>query len=149
MITLRESVRKLIEYQTEDYPDEDIKAEQDNLNKLYDDYTKKYGLISSHGNSMAFGEDSSYYLLCSLEVLDEEGNFKRKADMFSKRTIRPHMAVTSVDTASEALAVRYVLVSGIVVLLRAKSVIHPMLFANFLPYDKLRMTLARSRLWIR
>ena len=105
MIALRESVRKLIEYQTEDYPDEDIKAEQDNLNKLYDDYTKKYGLISSRGNSMAFGEDSSYYLLCSLEILDEEGNFKRKADMFSKRTIRPHVAVTSVDTASEALAV--------------------------------------------
>jgi len=105
MIALRESVRKLIECQTEDYPEEDIKAEQENLNKLYDDYTKKYGLISSRGNSMAFGEDSSYYLLCSLEILDEEGNFKRKADMFSKRTIRPHVAVTSVDTASEALAV--------------------------------------------
>ena len=74
-------------------------------NTLYDEYTKKYGLLSSRGNSLAFGEDSSYFLLCSLEVLDEEGNFKRKADMFTKRTIRPHVAVTSVDTASEALAV--------------------------------------------
>lgn len=105
MIAIRESVRRLIEYQTEGYPDEDIQKEQVELNRLYDDYTKKYGLLSSRGNSLAFGEDSSYFLLCSLEVLDEEGNLKRKADMFTKRTIRPHEAVTSVDTASEALAV--------------------------------------------
>ena len=105
MIALRDCVRRLIDYQTEGYPDEDIQEEQTRLNALYDDYTKKYGLLSSRGNSLAFGEDSSYFLLCSLEVLDEEGNFKRKADMFTKRTIRPHVAVTSVDTASEALAV--------------------------------------------
>ena len=105
MITIRECVRRLIEYQTEGYPDEDIQKEQAELNRLYDDYTKKYGLLSSRGNSLAFGEDASYCLLCSLEVLDEEGNLKRKADMFTKRTIRPHEAVTSVDTASEALAV--------------------------------------------
>ena len=105
MIALRDCVRRLIDYQTEGYPDEDIQKEQAQLNTLYDEYTKKYGLLSSRGNSLAFGEDSSYFLLCSLEVLDEEGNFKRKADMFTKRTIRPHVAVTSVDTASEALAV--------------------------------------------
>ena len=105
MIALRDCVRRLIDYQTEGYPDEDIQREQSQLNTLYDEYTKKYGLLSSRGNSLAFGEDSSYFLLCSLEVLDEEGNFKRKADMFTKRTIRPHVAVTSVDTASEALAV--------------------------------------------
>ena len=105
MIELRECVRRLIEYQTEGYPDEDIQAEQKKLNALYDRFTAKYGLISSRGNKLAFAEDSSYCLLCSLEVLDEQGNLKRKADMFSKRTIRPHVAVTSVDTASEALAV--------------------------------------------
>lgn len=105
MIELRECVRRLIEYQTEGYPDEDIQAEQKKLNALYDSFTAKYGLISSRGNKLAFSEDSSYCLLCSLEVLDEQGNLKRKADMFSKRTIRPHVAVTSVDTASEALAV--------------------------------------------
>ncbi|MBR5447005.1 MAG: N-6 DNA methylase, partial [Clostridia bacterium] len=105
MITLRECVRRLIELQTEGYPDEDISREQEKLNTLYDEYTKKYGLLSNRGNSIAFGEDSSYCLLCSLEILDEEGNLKRKADMFTKRTIRPHEAVTSVDTASEALAV--------------------------------------------
>ena len=105
MIAIRECVRRLIEYQTEGYPDEDIQKEQAELNRLYDSYTKKYGLLSSRGNSLAFGEDSSYCLLCSLEILDEEGNLKRKADMFSKRTIRPHEAVSSVDTASEALAV--------------------------------------------
>ena len=105
MIALRDCVRRLIDYQTEGYPDEDIQKEQAQLNTLYDEYTKEYGLLSSRGNSLAFGEDSSYFLLCSLEVLDEEGNFKRKADMFTKRTIRPHVAVTSVDTASEALAV--------------------------------------------
>ena len=105
MIELRECVRRLIEYQTEGYPDENIAAEQQKLNALYDSFTAKYGLISSRGNKLAFSEDSSYCLLCSLEVLDEQGNLKRKADMFSKRTIRPHVAVTSVDTASEALAV--------------------------------------------
>lgn len=105
MIALRECVRSLIEYQTEGYPDEEIQKEQAELNRLYDAYTSKYGLLSSRGNSLAFGEDSSYCLLCSLEVLDEEGKLKRKADMFTKRTIRPHEAVTSVDTASEALAV--------------------------------------------
>ena len=105
MMALRDCVRQLIDYQTEGYPDEDIQKEQARLNTLYDDYTEKYGLLSSRGNSLAFGEDSSYFLLCSLEVLDEEGNFKCKADMFTKRTIRPHVAVTSVDTASEALAV--------------------------------------------
>ena len=105
MIGIRDSVRRLIELQTEDYPDEDIKAEQAKLNRLYDEYTKKYGILNSRGNNLAFGEDASYCLLCSLEVLDEEGNFERKADMFTKRTIRPHVPVTSVDTASEALAV--------------------------------------------
>lgn len=105
MIELRECVRRLIEYQTQGYPDEDIQAEQKKLNSLYDSFTAKYGLINSRGNKLAFSEDSSYCLLCSLEVLDEQGNLKRKADMFSKRTIRPHVAVTSVDTASEALAV--------------------------------------------
>ena len=105
MIKLRECVRRLIEYQTEGYPDEEIAAEQQKLNALYDSFTAKYGLLNSRGNKLAFSEDSSYCLLCSLEVLDEQGNLKRKADMFSKRTIRPHVAVTSVDTASEALAV--------------------------------------------
>lgn len=105
MIELRQCVRRLITLQTEDYPDEDILSEQANLNGLYDDFTKEYGLISSRANSMAFGDDSSYYLLCSLEILDEDGNLKRKADMFTKRTIRSHVAVTKVDTASEALAV--------------------------------------------
>ena len=105
MIELRECVRRLIEYQTEGYPDEDIESEQQKLNALYDSFTSKYGLISSRGNKLAFSEDSSYCLLCSLEVLDEQGNLKRKADMFTRRTIRPHVAVTSVDTASEALAV--------------------------------------------
>ena len=105
MIELRECVRRFIEYQTEGYPDEEISAEQQKLNALYDSFTAKYGLINSRGNKLAFSEDSSYCLLCSLEVLDEQGGLKRKADMFSRRTIRPHVAVTSVDTASEALAV--------------------------------------------
>ena len=105
MIALRDCVRKLIELQTENYPDEDIQKEQQRLNGLYDSYTEKYGRLTSRGNSMAFGDDSSYSLLCSLEVLDEERNFKRKADMFTKRTIRSHTPVTTVDTASEALAV--------------------------------------------
>lgn len=105
MIELRECVRRLIDYQTEGYPDEEIAAEQQKLNALYDNFTAKYGLVNSRGNKLAFSEDSSYCLLCSLEMLDEEGNLKRKADMFTQRTIRPHVAVTSVDTASEALAV--------------------------------------------
>ena len=100
----RDCVRKLIEYQTEDYPEEMICTEQENLNRLYDAYTAKYGLINSRGNYLAFASDESYFLLCSLEVLDDEGNFKRKADMFTKRTIKPHREVTSVETASEALA---------------------------------------------
>ncbi|HGT2334582.1 TPA: LPD25 domain-containing protein [Clostridioides difficile] len=104
LIEIRDCVRKLIEYQTEDYPEEMIQTEQENLNRLYDAFTKKYGLINSRGNYLAFASDESYFLLCSLEVLDDEGNFKRKADMFTKRTIKPHREITSVETASEALA---------------------------------------------
>ena len=104
LIQIRDCVRKLIEYQTEDYPEEMIRTEQENLNRLYDVYTAKYDLINSRGNYLAFASDESYFLLCSLEVLDDEGNFKRKADMFTKRTIKPHREVTSVETASEALA---------------------------------------------
>ena len=104
LIQIRDCVRKLIEYQTEDYPEEMICTEQENLNRLYDVYTAKYGLINSRGNYLAFASDESYFLLCSLEVLDDEGNFKRKADMFTKRTIKPHREVTSVETASEAFA---------------------------------------------
>lgn len=104
LIQIRDCVRKLIEYQTEDYPEEMICTEQENLNRLYDVYTAKYGLINSRGNYLAFASDESYFLLCSLEVLDDEGNFKRKADMFTKRTIKPRREVTSVETASEALA---------------------------------------------
>ena len=104
LIQIRDCVRKLIEYQTEDYPEEMICTEQENLNRLYDVYTAKYGLINSRGNYLAFASDESYFLLCSLEVLDDEGNFKRKADMFTKRTIKPHREITSVETASEALA---------------------------------------------
>lgn len=104
LIQIRDCVRKLIEYQTDDYPEEMIRTEQENLNRLYDVYTAKYGLINSRGNYLAFASDESYFLLCSLEVLDDEGNFKRKADMFTKRTIKPHREVTLVETASEALA---------------------------------------------
>ena len=104
MIAIRDCVRTLIEYQTEDYPDADIKAEQEKLNRLYDDFSKKYGLISARANNSAFNSDSSYCLLASLEVLDDEGNFLRKADMFSKRTIKQKVTVQSVDTASEAYA---------------------------------------------
>ena len=104
MIAIRDCVRTLIEYQTEDYPDADIKAEQEKLNLLYDDFSKKYGLISARANNSAFNSDSSYCLLASLEVLDDEGNFLRKADMFSKRTIKQKVTVQSVDTASEAYA---------------------------------------------
>ena len=104
MIAIRDCVRTLIEYQTEDYPDADIKAEQEKLNRLYDDFSKKYGLISARANNSAFNSDSSYCLLASLEVLDDEGNFLRKADMFAKRTIKQKVTVQSVDTASEAYA---------------------------------------------
>ena len=104
LIGLRDCVRALIEYQTEDYPDEDIQAEQRKLNTLYDVFVKRYGRITARANSTAFRADSSYFLLSSLEVLDDEGKFVRKADMFSKRTIKRHVTVSHVDTASEALA---------------------------------------------
>ena len=104
LLEIRDCVRKLIQYQTDDYPEEMIQTEQKKLNRLYDAFTKKYGLINSRGNYLAFAADESYFLLCSLEVLDDEGKFKRKADMFSKRTIKPHREVTFVETASEALA---------------------------------------------
>ncbi|MCB5555578.1 LPD25 domain-containing protein [Blautia wexlerae] len=104
LVEIRDSVRRLIQYQTDDYPEEMIQIEQENLNRLYDAYTAKYGLINSRGNYLAFASDESYFLLCSLEVLDDEGKFKRKADMFTKRTIKPHREVTFVETASEALA---------------------------------------------
>ena len=104
LVEIRDCVRRLIEYQTEDYPEEMIRTEQENLNRLYNAYTEKYGLINNRGNYLAFASDESYFLLCSLEVLDDEGNFKRKADMFTKRTIKPHREVVSVETASEALA---------------------------------------------
>lgn len=105
LIEIRDCVRTLLEYQTEDYPDEDIKREQVKLNQLYDRFTKKYGLINSRGNNSAFSNDSSYYLLCSLEILDENGNLARKADMFTKRTIKSKTEVTSVDNANDALIV--------------------------------------------
>ena len=105
MIAIRDCVRELIELQTEDYPDSEIKQAQEKLNTLYDNFTKKYGLINSRANTSAFNADSSYALLAALEVLDENGELERKADMFTKRTIKPHIPVTEVDTASEALAV--------------------------------------------
>ena len=104
MIELRDCVRTLLEYQTEDYPDEEIKAQQAKLNTLYDAFTRKYGLINSRGNAIAFDQDSSYFLLCSLEILNEDRNLKRKADLFTKRTIRSHKPAEKVDTAVEALA---------------------------------------------
>ena len=105
MIELRDCVRDLIDLQTEDYPEENIKVAQAKLNRMYDSYVKKYGIINSRGNRLAFEADSSYYLLCSLEVMDSEGRFVRKADMFSKRTIKAYKEITSVDTANEALIV--------------------------------------------
>lgn len=105
MIAIRNSVRMLIELQTEDYPDSEIKAEQERLNRLYDTFSGKYGLINSRANTSAFSQDSSFSLLSTLEIIGEDGELERKADMFSKRTIKPHTPVTSVDTASEALAV--------------------------------------------
>ncbi len=104
MIELRDCVRTLLEYQTGDYPNEEIKAQQAKLNTLYDAFTRKYGLINSRGNAIAFDQDSSYFLLCSLEILDEDRNLKRKADLFTKRTIRSHKPAEKVDTAVEALA---------------------------------------------
>ena len=104
MIELRDCVRTLLEYQTEDYPEEEIKGQQAKLNTLYDAFTRKYGLINSRGNAIAFDQDSSYFLLCSLEILDEDRNLKRKADLFTKRTIRSHKPAEKVDTAVEALA---------------------------------------------
>ena len=104
LVEIRDCVRRLIQYQTDDCPEEMIQSEQKNLNNLYDAFTKKYGLINNRGNYLAFAADESYFLLCSLEVLDDEGKFKRKADMFTKRTIKPHREVTFVETASEALA---------------------------------------------
>ena len=103
MVAIRDCVRNLIELQTEDYPDEEIKAEQSKLNSLYDGYTKKYGLINSRANVSAFGDDSSFALLSALEVINENGELERKADMFFKRTIKPHKPITEVDTADEAL----------------------------------------------
>ena len=105
MIAIRNSVRTLIELQTEDYPDSEIKAEQERLNRLYDTFSGKYGLINSRANTSAFSQDSSFSLLSALEIIGEDGELERKADMFFKRTIKPHTPVTSVDTASEALAV--------------------------------------------
>ena len=104
MIELRDCVRTLLEYQTEDYSEEEIKGQQAKLNTLYDAFTRKYGLINSRGNAIAFDQDSAYFLLCSLEILDEEKNLKRKADLFTKRTIRSHRPAEKVDTAVEALA---------------------------------------------
>ncbi|NSH03764.1 N-6 DNA methylase [Anaerostipes hadrus] len=105
MIAIRNSVRTLIELQTEDYPDSEIKAEQERLNRFYDTFSGKYGLINSRANTSAFSQDSSFSLLSALEIIGEDGELECKADMFSKRTIKPHTPVTSVDTASEALAV--------------------------------------------
>ena len=105
MIKIRDCVRELIRLQTDDYPDSAILSAQERLNTLYDDFTKKYGLLNARANRLAFADDSSYCLLCSLEIVGENGELKRKADMFTKRTIKPHIKVTSVSTASEALAV--------------------------------------------
>ena len=105
LIGIRDCVRTLIDYQTEDWPAEDIKAQQEKLNAFYDAFVTKYGRINSRANSTAFSMDSAYFLLSSLEVLDDERNFVRKADMFTKRTIKQKVVITSVDTASEALAV--------------------------------------------
>lgn len=105
MVQLRQVVNELIEYQLEDYSDEMIQAKQIELESVYDGFTEKYGLINARANAQAFSEDSSYYLLCSLENLDENGELESKADMFNKRTIRPEVKITSVDTPSEALAI--------------------------------------------
>ena len=104
MIAIRDCTRELIAYQTEGYPDEEIEGQQKKLNHLYDLFQRKYGLLNSRANSMVFSDDSSYPLLCSLEIVAEDGTLERKADMFTKRTIKPHETVTKVDTASEALS---------------------------------------------
>lgn len=106
MIGLKDCVRQLIDLQMDEYtPDSAIQQKQAELNTLYDSFTEKYGILNSRGNRLAFSDDSAYYLLCALEILDDDGNFQRKADMFSKRTIQPHKVVTSVDTAVEALTI--------------------------------------------
>ena len=105
LIEIRDCVRNLLDYQLEDYPEEDIKNEQIKLNELYDSFIKKYGLINSRGTNTAFSNDSSYYLLCSLEILDEKANLKRKADMFTKRTIKPKSKIKEVENANDALIV--------------------------------------------
>lgn len=104
MIAIRDCTRELITYQAEGYPDKEIEEQQKKLNHLYDLFQRKYGLLNSRANSMAFSDDSSYPLLCSLEIIAEDGTLERKADMFTKRTIKPHETVTRVDTASEALS---------------------------------------------
>lgn len=105
LIDLRDCVRTLIEYQTEDYPNAEIQAQQEQLNELYDAFVQKFGRVNARENMRVFRNDDSYYLLCSLEILDDEENFVRKADMFTKRTIRSAVPVAHVDTASEALTV--------------------------------------------
>ena len=105
LMELRDCTRRLIQLQTEDASDAEITAEQRRLNRLYDAYTVKHGLISNRENKRAFSDDSSYYLLCSLEILDEDGKLERKADMFTRRTIQPHRPVEHTETAAEALAV--------------------------------------------
>ena len=105
MVAIRDTVRELIDAQLDDAPDSEIKAIQSKLNEQYDTFTKKYGLINSRGNSLVFSDDNSYFLLCSLEILDDNKELKAKADMFTKRTIKPQKVIEKVDTASEALAV--------------------------------------------
>ena len=106
LVEIRDCVQRLIDLQMDaSVTDGEIRQQQAELNRLYDSFSEKFGLINDRGNRLAFADDSSYYLLCALEVLDEDGNLERKADMFTKRTIKPHEAVTAVDTASEALAV--------------------------------------------
>ena len=105
LVALRQIVNELIDYQMNDYPEEDIAAKQRELNTAYDAFTAEYGIINNRANAQAFAEDSSYYLLCSLENINEDGELESKADMFTKRTIRPERKVTSVDTPSEALAI--------------------------------------------
>ena len=105
MIAIRDTVRELIDAQLDDAPDSEIKALQDRLNEQYDTFTNKYGLINSRGNSLVFSDDNAYFLLCSLEILDDNKELKAKADMFTKRTIKPQKVIERVDTASEALAV--------------------------------------------
>ena len=104
MVEIRDCVRELIAFQRDGYPDADIQKGQRELNRLYDVFRSKYGLLNARANHLVFADDSSYPLLCSLEVLAEDGTLERKADMFTKRTIKAHEAVTKVETASEALS---------------------------------------------